>query len=208
MIGRVVSHYKIIEKLGGGGMGVVYKAEDMKLKRAVALKFLLPHALGTPDEKTRFVREAQAAAALDHPNICTVHEINEIDEESFIVMSYLDGQSLQQKIEAGPLKLSEAVNIAVEIARGLKEAHNNNIVHRDIKSANIMLTNNGQVKITDFGLAKLAEGTQVTQPGMSVGTVAYMSPEQARGEATDHRTDIWALGVLLYEMIAGRLPFR
>jgi len=208
MIGQTVSHYKIISKLGEGGMGVVYKAEDTKLKRIVALKFLSSQSLGTPDEKTRFVHEAQAAAALDHPNICTVYEIDESDGHTFIAMAYVDGQSLSEKTESGPLKLKEALGLATDIARGLQEAHENNIVHRDIKSANVMVTKKGQAKITDFGLAKLAGRTKVTKTGTTVGTVAYMSPEQARGEDLDHRSDIWSLGVVLYEMLTGRLPFR
>ena len=207
MIGQTISHYKILEKLGEGGMGVAYKAEDTKLKRVVALKFLSSQSLGTPDEKTRFVHEAQAAAALDHPNICTVHEIDEADGHTFIAMAYVEGQSLREKTESGPLKLEEALSVAIDVAHGLQEAHEKDIVHRDIKSANIMVTKKGQAKITDFGLAKLADSTRVTKTGTSVGTVAYMSPEQARGEDVDQRSDIWSLGVVLYEMLAGRLPF-
>ena len=190
MIGQTISHYKILEKLGEGGMGVVYKAEDTKLKRTVALKFLSSQSLSTRDEKTRFVHEAQAAAALDHPNICTVHEIDEADGHTFIAMAYVDGQSLSEKTESGPLKLKEALGLATDIARGLQEAHENNIVHRDIKSANVMVTKKGQAKITDFGLAKLAGRTKVTKTGTTVGTLAYMSPEQALGKDVDHRSDI------------------
>ncbi len=208
MIGQSISHYKILEKLGEGGMGVVYKAEDTKLKRTVALKFLASQSLGTPEEKTRFVHEAQAAAALDHPNICTVYEIDEAQGHTFIVMAYVDGQSLRERTESGPLKLEEALGLAIDIARGLQEAHEKDIVHRDIKSANVMVTKKGQGKITDFGLAKLAGRTKVTKTGTSVGTTAYMSPEQARGEDVDQRTDIWSLGVVVYEMLTGRLPFR
>ena len=189
-------------------MGVVYKAEDTKLKRIVALKFLSSQSLGTPDETTRFVHEAQAAAALDHPNICTVYEIDEADGHTFITMAYVEGQSLREKTESGPLKLEEALSLATDIARGLQEAHEKNIVHRDIKSANVMVTKKGQAKITDFGLAKLADSTRVTKTGTSVGTAAYMSPEQARGEDVDQRSDIWSLGVVIYEMLTGRLPFR
>jgi len=199
MIGQTISHYKILEKLGEGGMGVVYKAVDTKLDRPVALKFLSSQSLGTQDEKTRFVHEAQAAAALDHSNICTVHEIDEADGHTFIAMAYVDGQSLREKTGSGPLKLDEALSLATDIARGLQEAHEKDIVHRDIKSANVMVTKKGHAKITDFGLAKLAGGTRVTQTGTSVGTVAYMSPEQARGEEVDQRSDIWSLGVVLYE---------
>jgi len=207
LIGQTISHYKILEKLGEGGMGVVYKAEDTKLKRTVALKFLSPQSLGTPDEKIRFIHEAQAAAALDHPNICTVYEIDESDGHTFIAMAYIDGLSLREKTESGPLKLEEALSVGIDIARGLQEAHERNVVHRDIKSANVMVTKKGHAKITDFGLAKIAGTTRVTKTGTSVGTVAYMSPEQALGEDVDHRSDIWALGVVLYEMLTGRLPF-
>ncbi|MDH5405129.1 MAG: protein kinase [Candidatus Aminicenantes bacterium] len=200
--------YEIIEELGRGGMGVVYKAEDTKLKRTVALKFLTPYALGSKEEKPRFVLEAQAAAALDHPHICTVYEIDEAEGQTFISMAYIDGQSLKEKIESGPLKLDEALNIAIQAAEGLQEAHEKGIVHRDIKSANIMVTERGKAKIMDFGLAKLAERTKITRTATIMGTVSYMSPEQAKGEAVDQRTDIWSLGVVLYEMIAGQMPFK
>ena len=208
MIGQTISHYKILEKIGEGGMGVVYKAEDTSLKRIVALKFLASQSLGTPDEKTRFVHEAQAAAALDHPSICTVYEINEVEGQTFIAMAYIDGQSLRAKTERGPLNLEETLSLAIDIARGLQEAHEKGIVHRDIKSANVLVTKKGQGKITDFGLAKIAGSIRVTKTGTSVGTAAYMSPEQARGEDMDHRTDIWSFGVVLYEMLTGQLPFR
>jgi len=207
MIGKTVSHYKILEQLGEGGMGVVYKALDTKLKRTVALKFLSSQSLGTQDEKTRFVHEAQAAASLDHPNICAVYEIDEVEGQTFIAMAYVDGLSLREKTQLGPLKLEEALNVAIDIAQGLQEAHEKDIVHRDIKSANVMVTKKGQAKITDFGLAKLAGSTRVTKTGTSVGTAAYMSPEQALGESVDQRSDIWSLGVVLYEMLTGRLPF-
>ncbi|MFQ6081841.1 MAG: protein kinase [Candidatus Aminicenantia bacterium] len=206
--------YQVIEELGRGGMGVVYKAKDNKLKRTVALKFLTPKALGSEEEKTRFVHEAQAAAALDHPNICTVYEIDEAEEpapvgrQTFIAMAYIKGQSLKEKIESGPLKLDEALDIAIQVAEGLQEAHEKRIVHRDIKSTNIMVTEKGQAKIMDFGLAKLAEGTKLTKAATIMGTVAYMSPEQVRGETVDHRTDIWSLGVVLHEMVTGQLPFK
>ncbi|UCF78357.1 MAG: protein kinase [Candidatus Eiseniibacteriota bacterium] len=208
MIGKTISHYKILEKLGEGGMGVVYKAQDTKLRRIVALKFLPPQALGTEDEKTRFVHEAQAAAALTHPNICTVYEIDEADGQTFISMECVEGQNLKQKISSAPLKLEEALGVAVQIAEGLQEAHERGMVHRDIKSANIMLTPKGQVKVMDFGLAKLYGATKVTKTGTTVGTAAYMSPEQARGETVDHRSDIWSFGVVLYEMLTGQLPFK
>jgi len=208
MIGQTISHYKILAKLGEGGMGVVYKAEDTKLKRIVALKFLSAITLGGED-KNRFLREAQAAAALNHPNICTIYAIDEADGQMFIAMEFIEGRSLREMIEAGPLKIDEAIKFAMQIADGLQAAHEKGITHRDIKSANIMITEKNQVKIMDFGLAKLARGgTMLTKEGMTLGTVAYMSPEQARGEVVDHRTDIWSLGVVMYEMISGRLPFR
>jgi serine/threonine-protein kinase len=208
MIGQAISHYKILAKLGSGGMGVVYKAEDAKLKRIVALKFLSAIALGG-EEKSRFLREAQAAAALNHPNICTIHAIDEADGQMFIAMEYIEGQSLREKIEAGPLKIDEAIKFAMQVADGLQAAHEKGITHRDIKSANIMITEKGQVKIMDFGLAKLTEQkTRLTKTGMTVGTLAYMSPEQMQGIDADHRSDIWSFGVVLYEMISGRLPFR
>ena len=213
MIGKTISHYRIIEELGRGGMGVVYKAEDTRLKRIVALKFLAPSAVGSREEKTRFVHEALAAAALNHPNICTIHEIDEVDgpwpdRQTFIAMEYIDGQSLKEKIQSGLMKIEEALDIAVQIVEGLQEAHQHGIVHRDIKPANIMITTKGQAKIMDFGLAKLSGRTKVTKTGTTLGTAAYMSPEQARGEVVDHRTDIWSFGVVLYEMITGQLPFR
>ena len=189
-------------------MGVVYKAEDTKLKRTVALKFLPSELTHIPEVKLRFMHEAQAAAALDHPNICTVHEFDETEETTFISMAYIQGQSLKKKIESGPLELEEALNIATQVAEGLQEAHKKGIVHRDIKSANIMVTDRGQVKIMDFGLARTAEQTLLTKDGTTMGTIAYMSPEQARGDEVDHRTDIWSFGVVLYEMLTGRLPFK
>ncbi|MBU1337616.1 MAG: protein kinase [Acidobacteria bacterium] len=200
--------YRIIQELGRGGMGVVYKAQDTKLKRTVALKFL-PHELThIPEIKERFIREAQAAAALDHPNICTVYEFDEAEEKTFISMAYIDGRSLKKKIDSGPLEISEALKLAIQAAEGLQEAHRKGVVHRDIKSANIMVTDKGQAKIMDFGLARVSGTTLMTQEGMTMGTIAYMSPEQARGEGVDHRTDIWSFGVVLYEMFGGRLPFK
>ncbi len=209
MIGSTISHYTILEKLGQGGMGVVYKAEDTRLKRTVALKFLPPGSVEGEEARARFIHEAQAASALEHPNICNIHEIDETrDGQLFIVMAYYEGQSLRERIGSGPLKLDEAADLAVQIAEGLLEAHGRGIVHRDIKAANIIVTNKGQAKILDFGLAKLSGRTRLTKTGTSTGTVAYMSPEQAAGKETDQRTDIWSLGILFYEMIAGRLPFK
>ncbi len=207
MIGQTISHYRIVEKLGEGGMGVVYKAEDTKLLRPVALKFLPPSALGDDADKQRFLREAQAAAMLDHPNIAAVYEIDEVDGRTFLAMAYVDGPTLSARIAECPMKAEEALDVAIQIAQGLGEAHRNGIVHRDVKSANILLTERGQVKVTDFGLAFLAGRTRLTQSGTTLGTPAYMSPELAQGVTADRRTDIWSLGVVLYEMLTGRLPF-
>ncbi len=208
MIGKTISHYKILEKLGEGGMSVVYRARDTKLDRHVALKFLSPHILGTAEEMARFIHEAKAAAALNHPNICTVYEIDEADGQIFIAMECVEGQSLRAGIESPTATLDETLAITIQIAEGLAEAHAKGIVHRDIKPANVVVTPQGRVKIMDFGLALSSAATQLTVIGTTVGTIAYMSPEQARGEGVDHRTDIWSLGVILYEMIAGRRPFR
>jgi len=204
----VAGRYQLIEELGRGGMGVVYKAEDTKLKRTVALKFLPPELTHIPDVKDRFMREAQAAAALDHPNICTVYEFDEAEAKTFISMAYVEGQSLRKKIESGPLELDEALRIATQVAEGLQMAHKKGVVHRDIKSGNIMVTDTGLAKVMDFGLARMTEQTMLTQEGTAMGTVAYMSPEQAQGKEVDHRTDIWSFGVVLYEMLTGELPFK
>jgi len=200
--------YQLIEELGRGGMGVVYKAEDTKLKRTVALKFLPPELTHIADVKDRFMREAQAAAALDHPNICTVYEFDEAEEKTFISMAYVEGKSLRKSLESGPLELDEALRIATQVAEGLQIAHKKGIIHRDIKSANIMVTEDNQAKIMDFGLARMTGGTLITQEGTAMGTIAYMSPEQAQGEEVDHRTDIWSFGVVLYELFTGQLPFK
>ena len=200
--------YQIIEELGRGGMGLVYKARDTKLKRTVALKFLPPDLTHISEVKERFMREAQAAAALDHPHICTVYEFDEAEEKTFISMAYIEGQTLKKKIESGPLELDEALRIATQVAEGLQEAHKKGVVHRDIKGANIMVAEQGQAKIMDFGLARVRGGVLVTKEGMTMGTIAYMSPEQARGEEVDQRTDIWSFGVVLYEMFSGQLPFK
>jgi len=208
LIGKTVSHYRIIDELGVGGMGVVYKAEDTKLKRTVALKFLLPELMRDKEAKARFLREAQAAALLDHPSICAVHEIEESEDLTFIIMAYVEGETLRLKLKAGPLDLEEARIIGIQVSEGLEAAHAKGVIHRDIKPGNIMMTKDGQAKITDFGLAKFAESTEITTDGTRMGTIAYMSPEQARGDEVDHRSDIWSLGAVLYEMITGRRPFR
>jgi tetratricopeptide (TPR) repeat protein/tRNA A-37 threonylcarbamoyl transferase component Bud32 len=207
--GTFLGRYEIIGELGRGGMGVVYKAEDTKLKRHVALKFLPPELTQEPLAKERFVNEARAASALDHPNICTVYEIDQTDEgQMFISMGCYEGETLKEKIARGPVDVGEAVDIALQVAEGLEEAHEKGIVHRDIKPSNIMVTSKGQAKIMDFGLAKLAGQTKITKTGTTMGTVAYMSPEQARGEDIDRRTDIWSLGVVLYELLTGEQPFK
>ena len=209
MIGKTVSHYRIVGRLGAGGMGEVFQAEDTKLKRTVALKFLPPELSRDAEAKRRFLHEAEAAAALDHPNICTVYEVGEVeDERLFIAMACYTGETLRDRIARGPLPLEEALRIAQEAAAGLAHAHGRGIVHRDVKPANLFLTAEGLVKVLDFGLAKLAAGSaRDARTGTTLGTAGYMSPEQARGEATDARTDVWSLGVVLYEMVAGRPPF-
>jgi serine/threonine protein kinase len=209
MIGKIISHYKITEKLGGGGMGVVYKADDTKLDRTVALKFLPPHLHLDDEAEKRFISEAKAASSFDHPNICTIFEIGKTDDDQlFIAMACYEGETLKKKIEKGQLGLEEVIGIAVQIAEGLSKAHQKRIVHRDIKPANIFITNDGIIKILDFGLAKVSTQTQLSTMGTTMGTVAYMSPEQTKGEKVDHRTDIWSFGVVLYEMLAGELPFK
>jgi serine/threonine protein kinase len=208
MIDQTVLHYKIIEELERGGMGVVYLAEDTKLERKVAIKFLPRHIAGSSEEKERFKIEAKAAAALNHPNIAIIYAIEESDNQLFIVMEYIDGEELKDKIKAGQLTTKETIEIATQIADGLEAAHKKGIVHRDIKSQNIMITDDGKVKIMDFGLAKVGKGIQLTQIGSTFGTIAYMSPEQTKGEQVDHRSDIWSFGVVLYEMLTGDLPFK
>ena len=210
MIGKTILHYKIIEKLGEGGMGVVYKAEDTKLERTVALKFLSLTSIGD-EEKKRFKREAKAAASLNHPNIATIHAIDEADDQTFIAMEFVEGESLQEIVGANggsPMPINKAIDYATQIAAGLQAAHEKGIIHRDIKSANIMVTDKSVVKIMDFGLAKLTNRSKMTMAGSTLGTAAYMSPQQAQGEEVDHRADIWSLGVVLYEMISGQLPFK
>ncbi len=209
MIGKTISHYRILEELGRGGMGLVYKAEDTRLKRTVALKFLPPELTRDAEAKQRFMHEAQAASALEHQNVCTIYEIDETEEDqTFIVMGCYQGQTLKEKIVEGPLKVEEAVDIAVQIAQGLNKAHWKGIVHRDIKPANLFVTEDGVVKILDFGLAKLTGETKLTKTGTTLGTVSYMSPEQTRGEKVDGRSDIWSMGIVLYEMLTGQRPFK
>ena len=216
MVGKTLSHYKILEELGRGGMGIVYKAEDTKLDRTVAIKVLPSAALASEEDRARFYREAKASAQLHHPHIASVFEIDEAvpsdaphgtEPSPFIAMEFIEGKTLRARIDNSPLKLKEAISIASEVAAGLKAAHDKNIVHRDIKAANIMLDENGTAKILDFGLAQTAKSTKLTQMGSTLGTIAFMSPEQARGDEVDLRTDLWSLGVVLYEMVAGRSPF-
>ncbi len=208
MIGSTISHYKIVEKLGEGGMGVVYKAQDTKLNRLVALKFLPQRVGAGSEEKARFLQEAQAAAALNHPNICTIYGIEEADGQQFIEMEYIDGKTLRQKFEEDQLKVADVLSYAMQIAEALQEAHSKGIVHRDIKADNVMLNSKNQVKVMDFGLAKLKGTLKLTRVSSTVGTLGYMAPEQVQGGEVDARSDIFSLGVLLFEMLTGRLPFR
>ena len=208
MVGTTISHYKVLSELDRGGMGVVYKAEDTTLDRTVALKFLAPHLLKDDEANKRFDREAKAAASLHHPNVCPVYEIAKVDGQTFISMAFIEGQSLDKRIEEGPLKIPEALDIAQQIARGLEAAHKKKIVHRDIKPGNVIVDDEGHVTVMDFGLALLTEGSKLTQLDTVVGTAAYMSPEQIQGMEVDHRTDVWALGGVLYEIVCGQRPFK
>ena len=208
MIGQTIAQYKILEKLGEGGMGVVYKAHDTKLNREVALKFLPPHMSTGGVERERFLQEAQAAAALNHPNICVIYDIKEDPEKPFIVMEYIDGATIRTKLESGPMKMDDALRYAIQIGEALQEAHSKGIVHRDIKADNIMINSKGQVKVMDFGLAKLRGSLKLTRTSSTVGTLAYMAPEQLQGGEVDARSDIFSFGVLLYELLTRQFPFR
>ncbi len=212
MTGKVVSHYRILEPLGEGGMGVVYKAEDTRLKRTVALKFLSSEVTGGGEYKERFLREAQASAALDHPNICTVYEIDEVEGQTFLSMAFLEGDALDRIVEKGPLPLDRAIAITAQAAEALAAAHAQGVVHRDVKSANMIVREDAAgrpvVKLMDFGLAQMSDRSKLTQVDTRLGTVAYMSPEQTQGGAVDRRSDLWSLGVVIYEMVAGELPFK
>src|SRR4030067_2673084 len=208
MEGQIITHYRIQEKIGEGGMGVIYKAVDTKLNRIVALKFL-PHAVTMDsEEKHRFIQEAQAASALNHPNIITIYEIDEVNGNSFISMEYVDGGNLKKLLSESNVSTDRFMEIASAVTEGLAQAHKRGIIHRDIKSENILLTSDGRPKITDFGLAKLKGSGTITLAGKALGTAAYMSPEQVQGEELDGRSDIFSLGIVFYELLTGQLPFK
>jgi serine/threonine protein kinase len=209
MIGEIILQYKILEKIGEGGMGTIYKAKDTKLDRFVALKFLPSQLTATEEEKARFVQEAKAASAMNHPNVCTIYDINEYNGQLFIVMEFVDGKTLKEKKDN--LSEKQILEIGIQVAEGLAAAHEKGIVHRDIKPENIMIRKDGIVQILDFGLAKLYKDgnlSRLTKVGTTMGTIGYMSPEQVQGLDVDHRTDIFSLGVVLYEMLAGEPPFK
>ena len=210
MIGRTISHYRILSELGRGGMGVVYLAEDLILGRQVAIKFVSSRLDLDRDARQRFLREARAAASLEHPGICTVFDTGECEGQPFMVMALLEGQTLSERFKAGPLPVAEALAVAVQVAEALETAHGKGIVHRDIKPGNVMILTSGRAVVMDFGLARAAQDTKLTRTGALMGTVAYMAPEQVRGRQADHRVDIWALGAILYEGLTGSttLPGR
>ena len=207
-IDQTISHYKILQEIGQGGMGIVYKAQDTRLQRTVALKVLRPRVVGDPDLKNRFLREARTASLLNHTNITTIYDIDEWQGQDYIVMEYVEGKTLKKAIMNDELSMMNVVEYAVQICEALREAHEHNIIHRDIKSGNIMITPLGRVKVMDFGLAKMAGSMTQSKIRTTMGTLAYMSPEQMRGDPLDFRTDIWSLGVVLYEMITRNLPFK
>lgn len=208
LAGTTVGHYAVLERLGAGGMGIVYKARDTRLNRYVALKFLPPTLVGDEVARARFIEEAQTASALDHAHVCTVYEIGETPEgHTFISMAYCPGETLKERILRGPLAVDDTVEIAIQVTEGLLEAHEHGIAHRDMKPANVILTRDGKVRIVDFGLATLVGLAQEGRPGVFMGTLAYMSPEQLRGEPVDHRSDIWSMGITIFEMLAGAPPF-
>ncbi|MGB6121254.1 MAG: serine/threonine-protein kinase, partial [Bacteroidota bacterium] len=208
LTGREILHYRVVEKIGEGGMGVVYRAEDTKLDRTVALKFLPHHLTASEEEHARFLQEAKAAATLNHPNVCTIYGVEEHEGQQFIEMEFVDGVTLKETVEGGGWKMEEGVDFAAQIAEALREAHTKGIVHRDIKSENIMINTRSQVKVMDFGLAKLRGSMKLTKASSTIGTLAYMAPEQIQGEAVDARSDIFSFGVVFYEMLTGRMPFR
>ena len=208
MTGETVSRYRVLDKLGQGGMAVVYRGEDTRLGRQVALKFLAAHLVADPAVQRRFQREARAAASLSHPNICTIFDVDEVDGKTFLAMELVNGESLEALVARGPVAVAEAVAISRQIAEGLQAAHAAGVVHRDIKPANILVTPDRRVKILDFGLALLAEGSRLTRIDSMLGTVSYMSPEQAQGTDVDHRTDLWSLGCVIYELVSGQRPFK